>query len=164
MEQKTMIRLDNLSYFFLFGFVLSMLIFENGFYLFVCLFTLVLLFFQVQQPYRTGVFTLILVQHILQIITSVFQANYLDEVINYRSSENSTAILLSLVGVVALFAPILYFQNKLPRVNLQDFRDSAGVLSTEKCMYLYITAFFISSSLSAVAFLFSGVTQIIFRL
>ncbi len=164
MAQKTIIRLDSLSYFFLFAIVLSMLIFANGFYLFACLVTLILLFFQVQQPYRPGVFTLILVQHILQIIASVFQADYLGENINYRSTENSTAIVLSLIGMVFLFAPILYFQNKLPKASLQDLKNSASSLSTEKCMYFYIGAFFISSSLGAVAFLFSNLTQIIFSL
>src|SRR4051794_36051628 len=115
------IQLDNLSNFFLFGSVLSMLMFANGFYLFACLTTFLLLFFQLQKPYRQGVFTLILSQHFLQIIASVIQANDLDLNINFRSPENSTAIMLSLGGLVALFAPIIYFQNKLPRVGLQDF-------------------------------------------
>ena len=164
MVQKTAIRLDELSTFFLFGLVISMLMFANGFYLFACLGMVVLLFLKVQQPYRTGVFTLILFQHFLQIFSSVIQADYLELDINYRSPQNGTAIILSLIGVVALFIPIIYFQNKLPKVTLQDFKNNARLLSTDKCMYYYISAFFITSVLTAAAFLFPGLTQIIFSL
>lgn len=159
-----MIKLDSISYFFLFGLVLSMLIFANGFYLFACLITLVLLFFQVQRPFQTGAFTLILFQHVVQIIASVFQVNYLGKDINGLSPENSTAIMLSLIGVTTLFIPILYVHNTLPKVTLQHFRKSGSSLSTEKSMYFYIAAFFVTSALSAVAFFFSGITQVIISL
>lgn len=164
MAKKNIIQLDSLSNFFIFGIVLSMLMFANGFYLFACLVTVLILFFQLQQPYRAGVFSLLLFQHFLQIITTVFQANYLNQDINYRSPASGTAILLSLAGVVVLFIPIIYFQNKLPRITFQDFKKSASLLSTEKSMYFYIAAFFISSLIGAVAFLFSNITQIIFSL
>ncbi len=164
MTQKNRIQLDEISKFFLFGLVLSTLMFANGFYLFACTATFVVLFFYVQQPFRSGMFALLLLQHFLQIIATVFYCNYLGENINFRSSESGRAIVLSLVGLVVLLSPVLYFQHKLPRITAKDFRNFASTLSTDKAMYFYVAAFFITSSLGAVAFLFSGFTQIIFSL
>ena len=161
MRVQKNIQLDSLSKFILFSLVLSTLMFINGFYLFACTATVIILFFQIQKPYRTGVFSLILVQHILQIVGTVIQANYLEKNINYRSSESGTAILISLIGVCLLFIPIIFYQNKLPKISLLIIKKHALELSIEKCMYAYIIAFFVASSLSATAFLVSGLTQII---
>lgn len=161
MIKKTTIIVDNFSGFFLFTAVLSSLLFANGLYLFACFTTLLLLFYQLLGPYRTGVFPLILIQHILQIVATVIQANFLGKDINYRSPESGTAIILSLIGMVFLFIPILFVQKKIAYVTLIDLQKYAEQISTEKCMYFYIGSFFIATSLSGIAFLFPGITQII---
>ena len=164
MRGQSYIQLDSLSKFILFTIVLSTLMFANGFYLFACLATVIILFFQLQKPYCTGVFSVIMIQHLLQIFVTVIQANYLNKNINYRSSESGTAIIFSLIGLVFLFVPVIYYQNKLPKISFAIIQKNAEALSTEKCMYVYIFTFFVASSLSAMAFMYTGLTQIIFSL
>jgi hypothetical protein len=156
-----LIKVDEVSKFLLLSVVLSQLFLNNGLYLFLCLATLSVLFFLVQQTYKPGVFALILVQHILQIIAGVFLSNYLGKDINYRSSEQSTAIYLSLIGVVFLFIPIIYYQTiLLPKVNRNDLKEAALKLSTEKVLRYYLISFFATALLGASFSFLGGLAQI----
>src|SRR5687767_2232448 len=56
----------------------SQLLWLNGYYLFGCFLTLYLIFYHLQQPLKSGVFTLIALNHFLQIIAAVWQANSVD--------------------------------------------------------------------------------------
>lgn len=160
-KEHNYIQLDSFSKTILFTVVITTLMFANGFYLFACLTTLFILFFHLQKPYRSGAFSIILVQHFLQIFITVIQANYLNKDINYRSPQSGMAIIVSLIGIVFLFIPIIYYQNRLPKISFSIVKNNAASLSTEKCMYLYLISFFVASALGATAFSFGGLTQII---
>src|SRR5687767_1584871 len=56
----------------------SQLLWLNGYYLFGCFLTLYLIIYHLQQPLKSGVFTLIALNHFLQIIGAVWQANSVD--------------------------------------------------------------------------------------
>jgi hypothetical protein len=140
------------------------ILFPNGYYLFACLLTIYIIFYNVQQPLKSGVFTLIAVNHFLQIIAAVWQANSVGRDINFRAANMSDATITSLVGLVVMFLPIIYFQNKLPDLSLRDFKKEAYKLSTDNTFNCYLAAFFITSFLSTIAFLFGGFTQVIFSL
>ncbi len=100
--------------------IVSQLFFANGFYLFICVLTFSLIFYYLQQPLKPAVFTLIAFNHFLQIITAVWQANYVGKDINFRAPYMSDAIVASLIGMGFLFFPIIYFQNKIPGLSLNS--------------------------------------------
>lgn len=156
------IKTDSQSKFIFFMIVACQLFFANGLYLFACVTTFLILFYFVQKVYTSGVFTIILAQHILQIIAGVWLCNYLDTGINYRSPETGTATIVSLIGVIFLFIPIIYVQNHLPNITMADIKRSVNQLSTERTFYCYVISFFVAAPLEALAFSLPGLTQIIY--
>ena len=142
----------------------SQLFFPNGSYLFLCLLTIYLIFYVQQQPLKSGVFTLIACNHILQIIAGVWQADYVGMDINYRSSGMSDATIASCIGLFVMFIPISYFQNKLPSLSLDDLKKEAQKFSTDKTFTCYLAAYFIAGFLNTVLFVFAGLAQLVISL
>jgi len=136
----------------------------NYIYLIACLLIIFVIVYYLQQPLKPGIFTFIACNHFLQIIGGVWLANYVGKDLNFREPNLSNATLASLAGLIALFAPIFYYQNKLPFLTLDSLKKHAARLSVNKVFNCYLVAFFITSSLSAVAFLIPGITQVIFSL
>src|SRR5207342_1831849 len=100
----------------------------------------------------------------LQIAAGVWLCNYLDKDIDFNTDSRSTATIASCLGLIFMLAPVYYFQNRIPAQTLTSLRAYAYRFSTQKVLYLYMIAFFTTSSLGAVAFLFGGLTQVIFSL
>lgn len=146
---------------FILALVLLQNLYPNGFYLFASYAIGLLLFSRLSQPYKPAVFTIIALNHLLQIIAGTWLANYLGKDINYRSFYSDRAVLLSLTGMVCMFAPIIYEQSKLKKLSLHQFKMQAWRLSTKKTLYCYIIALAVTSTLAGLAFVFSGLTQII---
>ncbi|MES2431353.1 MAG: hypothetical protein V4556_10470 [Bacteroidota bacterium] len=130
----------------------------------MCLATFGILFILVQQQYKPGVFSIILVNHILQVIAAVLLANYLNKDINERSPYISKALVVSLVGIIFLFIPLIIYQRSLPTLTLNKLKEYAQEFSIGKVLYCYIIALVATSLLSAVAFVFGSITQIIISL
>lgn len=158
------IRVDEQSRFFLLVICIGLLAFNNGFYLFFPVAVIYVLLYQLQQPYKPGVFSLIALQHFLQIAAGVWLCNYLGKDINYNTSSRATAIIASSIGLCFLLGPIIYYQGKIPAQSRKSLFDCVRNFSTQKVMHLYIIAFFAASSLGSIAFLFGGLTQVIFSL
>jgi hypothetical protein len=158
------IFLDDESKAIFFIILFVQLLLPNGFYLFICVLTIYLIAYFLQQPLKPGVFTLIAVNHFLQIIAAVWQANSVHKDVNFRSPYMSDAIIASLIGLVVMFIPIIYFQNKLPSLSLKRLKGEANKLSTNNTFKCYLAAFFITNFLSSIAFIFGGFTQVIFSL
>lgn len=137
------------------------LVLPNGVYLFAAIAVVYLLCYNLQQPLKPGVFTLIALNHFLQIIAGVWQANYLDKDINFRAAFTDRATIASLIGLMCMLLPVYYYQSKLPFLKLSDLKRHAQQLSTDKVFTCYLIAFFVMSSLSVVAFAYSGLTQFI---
>jgi hypothetical protein len=119
---------------------------------------------QLQQPYKPSVFTIILIYHFVQISASIWQCNYLGKGINYRSDNTEVAVIVSYIGLLFLFLPIIYYQNKIPRLSLSQFTNYANELSIDKTFRVYVVGFFAMNALTGVAFLIPSLTQIIFSL
>ena len=117
--------------------------------------------YYLQQPYKSSVFSIIFFYHFLQIIAGIWQATYLGKDINYRSGNMGLATITSLVSLMVMFAPIIYYQNKLPRLSFATLKNHADKLSLNKTLYAYVIAFLISGVLSPIRFLLPGYTQII---
>ena len=143
---------------------MSMLLFNNGIYLFIPLFVLYIILFNLQQPFKPAVFSLIAGYHFINIIAGVILCNYLEKDINYRSPSQSVAIIASSMGLFFLMAPVYYFQNKIPAQSRVSLKVYADKISSEKVMYAYIVSYFVASTLALSAFLFGGLTQIIVSL
>lgn len=159
------IQVDPPSKGIFFCFTVCQLFLANGLYLFACVATFLIMFFLIQQAFVSGVFIVMLMSHILQIIAGVWLCNYLGNDINYRSPETGVATIASLIGVVFLFLPIIYVQTKLPKINITDIRNSVNELSTEKTMYCYLASFFFLTFLGLlVSSTMSGISQIVFSL
>ncbi len=141
--------------------VFCQLLFNNGIYLFLSSATIVYLVNRLSQPYKPAVFTLIALNHILQIATAVWLANYLGKDINYRSIYMSKAVILSLVGLVFLLTPIIYVQDRIRKISLAEFKMQALSLSTQKSLNCYVISLVVASFLSGLAFIFPGLTQVI---
>jgi hypothetical protein len=142
----------------------SQLFFQNGFYLFVSVLTIFTIFYFLQQPLKPGVFTLIAANHFLQIIAVIWEANSLGKDINFRSPFMSEAVVASLIGLLVMFIPIIYFQNKLPSLSLTKLKSEAEKFSIDKTFNCYLVSFFVTNFLSSIAFAFGGYTQIILSL
>lgn len=144
--------------------LLSQLFFTNGLILFVGMVIFFILFNVLQQPLKPSVFTIILIYHFLQISAGVWLSNYLGKDINYRSDETQYATIVSYIGLLFLFLPVAYYQNKLPAVSMKGFKAYAEQLSIDRTFRVYVISFFSMNALIGVAFLVPSLTQIIFSL
>lgn len=158
------ISIDAQSSFLLVALLLVLLLLPNGFYLFFPVLVLYILLYQMQQPYKPGIFTLIILQHFLQIAAAVWLCNYLGKDIDYNTDNRSTSIIASSIGLVALMLPVLFIQNKIPPQSRKNLSTYADKFSIQKIMYAYIIAFFAASFLGTIAFIFGGLSQIIISL
>jgi len=156
------IIIDSESRVILFVVLALQLLLPNGFYLFVCMATIYLIVYNLQQPLKPGVFTVIALNHFMQIIAGVWQANYVGKDISFRSPNMAEATIASSIGLLFMFLPVYYYQSKLPCLRFSDLIKEAYKLSTGKVFNCYLVAFFIVQSLTPLAFLFGGLTQVIF--
>jgi hypothetical protein len=161
---KTRIIFDESSKGFLFVLVLLQLIFTDGILLFGGMILFFYLFYNLQQPYKPSIFTIILVYHFIQISAAVWQSNSLGVGVNYRTPNNSTAIIVSYIGLLAIFLPIIYFQNKIPKLSFQNLKEHANKLSIRKTFRAYIISLFVINLLAGVAVLVPSLRQIIYSL
>lgn len=145
----------------LFIILISQFFFLNGIYLVLAMGCLYAGMYFLQQPYKPSVFTIIFFYHFLQIIAGIWQATYLGNDINYRSGNMAVATIASLIGLMIMFAPIIYYQKKIPRLSFATLKNHADKLSLNKTFYAYVGAFLISGVLNPIRFLLPGYTQII---
>ena len=161
---RTKIYLDDGTKGFLIILLISQLFFTNGIILFAGMVIFLMLMNVLQQPYKPSVFTVMLFYHFLQISAGIWESNYLGKDINYRSDSTQYAIIACYIGLLFLFLPIAYYQNKIPAVSLQQLKKHADKISIDKTFRVYIISFFTMNALIGVAFLVPSLTQIIFSL
>ncbi len=141
--------------------LISQFFFLNGIFLFLSMLVFYIGFYYLQHPYKPAVFTIIFFYHFLQIIGGVWQATYLDRDLDFRSPNMTLATIMSLLGLLIMFAPIIYYQYKIPPMSIEILKKHANRLSLNKTFYAYVVYFFISNSLNEVRFLLPGYTQVI---
>ena len=146
---------------FLFIILFSQLFFPNGIYLFISMICLYVGIYYLQQPFKSSVFTIIFLYHFLQIIAGVWQATYLGNNIDYRTDNMGLATIISLIGLMVMFVPIIYYQNKIPALSFSILKEHADRLSINRTFYAYLIAFVITGLLNSVRFLLPGYTQVI---
>lgn len=161
---RTKIYFDEGTKGFLLLLLISQLFFTNGIILFGGLIIFFILINVVQQPYKPSVFTIILFYHFLQISAGIWESNYLNQDINYRSPSSQNATIAAYIGLLFLFLPIAYFQNKLPAISLNILKKHADRLAIDKTFRAYVIGFFAMNALTGIAFLIPSITQIILSL
>ena len=161
---RTKIYFDEGTKGFLLLMLISQLFFTNGIILFVGMIIFFMLINLLQQPYKPSVFTIMLFYHFLQISAGIWESNYLNQDINYRSSSSEYATVASYIGLLFLFLPIVYYQNKLPALSLNILKKHADRISIEKTFKAYVIGFFAMNALSGVAFFIPSLAQIIISL
>ena len=161
---RSKIYLDDGTKGFLIILLISQLFFTNGIILFAGMVIFLILMNGLQQPYKPSVFTIILFYHFLQISAGIWESNYLGKDINYRSDSSEYATIACYIGLLFLFLPIVYYQNKIPAVSLQQLKKHADRISIDKTFRVYLISFFAMNALTGVAFLVPSLTQIIFSL
>jgi hypothetical protein len=161
---RTKIHFDEGTKGFLLLLLISQLFFTNGLILFVGMVIFFILFNNLQQPFKPSIFTIILIYHFLQISAGIWQSNNLGKDINYRSQNTDYAILASYVGLLFIFLPVIYYQNKIPALSLSQLKKHADRLSIDKTFRAYVIGFFAINALTGIAFLIPSLTQIIFSL
>jgi hypothetical protein len=114
-----------------------------------------------QQTLKPSVFTIIFIYHLIQVLAGVWLSNFWGADINFRSENTGTATIFSYIGLISLFAPIVYYQNKIPTITLQILRKHAARISIERTFRAYVATFFVISLLGGVAFVVPGLSQII---
>ena len=144
------------------GLLLSQLFFGNGWYLFICVLTIYVILYYLQQPLKPGVFAVIALNHFAQIIAAVWQANSVGKDINFRSPHMGEATVASCIGLIVMFIPVIYVQNKLPALSWNRLKKEAAKLSIKNTFNCYLVSYFATNVLSGAAFLFGGLTQVIF--
>ena len=161
---RTRIYFDDATRDFLMLVLISQLFFTNGILLFIGMIIFFILISLLQQPYKPSVFTIMLFYHFLQISAGIWESNYLNKDINYRSPSTEYAIIASYIGLLFLFLPIAYFQNKIPPLSLAKLKQYADRISIEKTFRVYVIGFFAINALTGIAFFITSLTQIIFSL
>ena len=117
---------------------------------------------KLQQPLKPSVFGIIFIYHYIQISANIWLSNYVGQPLNFRSDHTSEATIFAYAGLIFLFAPVIFYQNKLPDISIEILRKHAYRYSTKKTLVLYAIFAFIATSLSAVALSISGFSQFIF--
>lgn len=161
---KSKIVFDQNIYPFIIVLIISQFAFLNGLYLFFGLSVFFIVFFIIQIPFKPTIFTIVFSYHMVQILSGIWLCNYLGKEINYRSEFLGQATLFSYLGLIVLLIPVYYVHKRLPQVKPDLLNQFSNQLSTRRVMEVYILMFFLSLSLSALAFQFSGLTQIIFSI
>lgn len=161
---QSKIYFDDGARIFLTVLLLSQLFFTNGLILFAGMLVFFLLFSALQQPYKPSVFTIVLVYHFIQISAGIWLSNYLGKDINFRSENTDTATIAGYIGLLFIFIPIIYYQNKIPALSYYQLKLQADKLSIAKTLRAYVVAFFAMNALTAVAFVIPSLTQVIFSL
>lgn len=159
---RSRIHFDTASQGVMMVLLISQFFFTNGLILFAGMFILFMLFNNLQQPYKPGVFTIILVYHFIQISAGIWQSNYLGKDINWRSDSTDYATILSYIGLIFLFLPIIYYQNKIPAITKETFVKHANRLSIDKTFRIYVISFFVMNALAGIAFAIPSLTQVIY--
>lgn len=161
---RTRIIFDDSSKNLLFLMIILQLLFTNGILLCGGMLIFFYIFYNLQQPYKPSIFTIILFYHFIQISAAVWQSNSLGLDVNYRSPNNSTAVILSYIGLLAIFLPVIYFQNKIPKLSFQKLKNHANKLSIRKTFRAYIISLIVISLLAGVGVLVPSLRQIIYSL
>ena len=120
-----------------------------------------IIFSKLQQPFKPSIFTIIFVYHLIQVLAGVWLSNFLGKDINFRSEHTGTATIVAYAGLLFLFTPIIYYQNKIPSISLEGFKRHAYRLSIERTFKVYVVIFFLVNTLGGFAFLIPGLAQII---
>ncbi|MEJ7627554.1 MAG: hypothetical protein WKF35_11870 [Ferruginibacter sp.] len=149
---------------FLILLLFAQLFLNNGVYLFFGAICFAVVLYNLQQPFKPSVFTLIFLYHFMQIAAGIWLSNYLGEDINFRSPHSNVAIMVSFIGTLFLFAPVIYYNNKIPTLSLERLRFYANKLSIKKTLTFYIIIFFIANALNLVALQLGGLAQVSFSL
>jgi hypothetical protein len=158
------VKIDTGSKLFLGALAVAQIAFPNGVLMFTATCVFYLLASQILQTHKPSVFFIILLYHFIQIAAGIWQANYLEKDINYRSPSQQTAIICCLVGLIFMFLPIIYYQNKLPKISRALIKKHADRLSLQKTFKVYVVSFFVINALVGIAFFVQGLTQVIFSL
>jgi hypothetical protein len=140
--------------------LLSQFFFTNGLILFAGMAIFYILLGNLNQPYKPVVFSIILIYHFIQISAGIWESNYSGADINYRSPSTDIATICSYIGLLFVFLPILYYQNKIPPVSRALFVKHADRLSIDKTFRVYVISFFAMNALTGIAFLVPSLTQI----
>jgi len=146
---------------FLLLLLFGQLFLNSGIYLFFGAICFAIVLYNLQQPYKPAVFTIIFLYHFIQVSAGIWLSNYLGKDINYRSGHSDAATIAGYTGLLVMFSPIIYFQNKIPTVSLETLRAHAGKLSIDKTFKAYIIAFFVTNALAGVALSLGGWAQIV---
>ena len=149
---------------FLIVLFIGQLFFTNGIYLFFGAACLGLCLYNLQQPLKPSVFTIMFLYHFMQISANIWMSNYLGKDINFRSEHTDVATIFSYIGLLFLFGPIIYYQHKIPTISLQRLRQHAERLSIMASFKAYIIAFFVANALGGVAFAIPGLSQVVFSI
>jgi hypothetical protein len=157
---RTKIYFDDGTKGFLIVLLISQLFFTNGIILFAGLIIFYLLINVLQQPYKPSVFTVMVFYHFLQISAGIWESNYLNEDINYRSPSTQYAVIACYIGMLVLFLPVAYYQNKIPALSLEKLKKHADRLSIDKTFKVYVVGFFAMNALTGIAFLIPSLTQV----
>ena len=156
------VQFDGGALSFIFILIAVQILFTNGVYLATGLICFCVVIYHLQQPLKPSIFSIVFLYHLMQIMAGVWLSNYVAKDINFRSEHLATATLVSYIGMVIMFIPIIYFQNKIPNVSLEKLRDYAEKLSIEKTFNAYIVTFFVTNALLGIAFVIPGLSQVIF--
>ena len=139
----------------------SQLFLTNGIYLFFGFICFGWLLYNLQQPFKPSIFTIVFLYHFIQISAWIWLSNYLGEDINYKSPSSGTAVITAYIGLFFLLGPVIYYQNKLPFISRAILLKHAERLSIQKTFNAYVIAFFVTNALAGVALSIAGLSQII---
>ncbi|UAY50673.1 hypothetical protein [Ferruginibacter albus] len=156
------LKIDEITKFLIIIGVACLYFLSNGIYIFLPVVVSLVLFYFIQQPYKSAILSLMLAWHLLQIVTGPILCNYLEKDIDYDTAYRSTTTILSTIGLIFLFIPIIVVQSKIPNQTVETFRKSVEQFSFKKVTQAYIVAFFANLLLSGIAFKFSGLSQFLF--
>ena len=156
------VSVDSNSKYFLFCLFLALFFLDNSIYFIIGSALIAFVLNKLYYSYKPTIFILLFLYHFVQIISGIILVDFLGIDISYRTQLLGTATIFSYLGLIFLFIPIIYFQNKIPTLTFQKIKLFSQNLSVKRTFELYVAMFFIVNSLSLIAFKYEGLTQIIF--
>lgn len=144
--------------------ILTTSIFQNGFYWVISFATLLIIIRLLWKPYVPAVFIICMLYQWLQVFATVGFCTFLEKPIDFRTPHNGTAVIFSLIGLIAVSLGMSKMLNKIRIYSKKELAQVAQYISPRKVMLLYIIFYFLAGLIQTKAFSALAFSQLLFSI
>lgn len=138
---------------------------QNSLYIIAAYAAVLLIIALTWRVYMPNVFTFVMVYHWIQVVAYIFYVNSSwNGNLDLFTKSSGPAFFCSLIGLVVMsfiFSKVAY---KDLAVSTEVFEEALNKIEPKKVLYLYLILYFLSGTLSRLAFGLGGLTQILLNI